>query len=163
MDFLQPNLFCIFHEIIGYMLLLRKLIFLILFTIVNIGCEKKTSDETPIFITLEEAKESDILLATYRAKDYEAVKSAYSYSWFEKQVLLLKTNINIEEEAKFLALDKTGKTGRVFATDSTYMISIDNAQLLNKQPLILYEFAVEKPNEKYQLSLTDSLILEQIF
>ena len=43
------------------------------------------------------------------------------------------------------------------------MILIEDAQLLNTQPLILYEFAVEKPGEKYQLTLTDSLILQANF
>jgi|GEM_PF-3878351 len=145
------------------MLRLHNLIFLLLFMVLCVGCEQQTSEDIPVMLTLQEAKAKEVLLATYNIKDYEVVKSAYSYSWSGKNILLLNTNLNIEGEAKFLAIDKNGKAGRVFATDSTYMILIDDAQLLNTQPLILYEFAVEKPGEKYQLSLTDSLILQANF
>jgi hypothetical protein len=173
MGFLQPSNFCIFRKItFGYMLhYFRYILFILTLVFLNLNCGNRADNAQPTYLSMQMAKEKGLFLAAYSIKNKEknnhAVKSAYSYLPFKKrkasisqQVLLLKTDINIEGEAKFFALDSKGKTGRIFSTDSTYMIVIEDTTLLNRQNLTLYEFAVEKPDEKYLLTLKDSLVLE---
>ncbi len=140
------------------------------------ACKQASFDEQPLYLSLQKAKKQQVLLAEYAVKnDYQEALSAYSYLISQENfffnystpkvqpfVLLIKIEQNIESQGKFLALNKQGQTGKVVSTDSTYLILIENTLASDYEQIVLYEFAVEKPEEKYQLNMRDSLILEKI-
>lgn len=141
-----------------------------------VACEQPTKELKELYISAKKAKKEGLLLAEYSLKNnYEDALSAYAYSvktnspfWqsseetLSPQILLIRTNQNIEKKGKFLALNKLGQTGKVVSTDSTYLIYTENQSIEKYDYIILYEFAVEKPDEKYQLNMRDSLFLEKI-
>ena len=141
-----------------------------------IACDQASFNEQPLYLSLKKAKKQQVLLAEYSVKNnYPSAISAYSYLTSQEKiffnysspeiqpfVLLIRTEQNIESKGKFLALNKQGQTGKVISTDSTYLILIENTLASDYEQIVLYEFAVEKPEEKYQLNMRDSLILEKI-
>ena len=168
-------------------LILLLIVSIIIVTTSLILISNSTGDAVPVY-SLEYVTKKKLLINQYQIFDHiennqsfisEKDQSDFAYSYSlpknsnfiqnlfsdntdivqKPNVLLLKTSGNLEEQGTFFAIDNKGKTGNTFSGDSIYAIEFLEPDLLNKDSLKLFLFKIEKPEDKYIRTLTDSILL----